>query len=244
MPLYRITLAYDGTGYQGWQVQPDQPTIQGRLQECLEEMTGQAVNVVGAGRTDSGVHAQAQVAHFQLGSSIPPNGLLLGLNSLLPEDIRVLDSDFAPDGFHARYSALSKTYCYYLDRSPVSLPFRSRFTHHHPHPLDLPSMNRASEAFIGKKDFAAFCAAASEVKTTIRECTHSFLNENGNELVYEISANGFLHHMVRNIVGTLLEVGRGKLAPEDIDRLFESRDRRLSGPTAPARGLHLICVDY
>jgi tRNA pseudouridine38-40 synthase len=244
MPLYRITLAYDGTEYQGWQVQPEEPTIQGRLQECLEKMAGHAVNIVGAGRTDSGVHAQAQVAHFQLGPSIPPDGLLRGLNSLLPRDIRVRDADLVPDGFHARYSARSKTYCYYLDLSPVTLPFRARFVHHYPHPLDLQSMNHASKSFIGRKDFAAFCAASSEVKTTVRECTASRLIEQGNELAYEISANGFLHHMVRNIVGTLLEVGRGKLAPEDIDRLFESRDRRLSGPTAAARGLHLMHVDY
>lgn len=244
MPLYRITLAYDGTDYQGWQVQPDQPTIQGRLQECLENMAGHAVNIVGAGRTDSGVHAQAQVAHFQLGLSIPPDGLLRGLNSFLPEAIRVRDADLAPDGFHARYSARSKTYCYYLERSPVALPFRSRFAHHYPHTLDLEAMKSACDGFIGRKDFAAFCAASSEVKTTVRECTASRLIEQGDELVYETSANGFLHHMVRNIVGTLLEVGRGKLAPEDIARLFESRDRRLSGPTAPARGLHLMHVDY
>jgi tRNA pseudouridine38-40 synthase len=244
MSLYRITLAYDGTGYQGWQVQPNQPTIQGRLQACLERMASHTVSVVGAGRTDAGVHAHGQVAHFVLDPSIPPDGLLRGLNSVLPEDIRVREADLAPDGFHARYSARSKTYRYYLDCSPVALPFRSRFTHHYPHTLDLEAMERASEQFTGRKDFAAFCAAASEVKTTERECTVSRLIEQGNELVYEILANGFLHHMVRNIVGTLLEVGRGKLAPEDIDRLFESRDRRLSGPTAPARGLHLMRVDY
>jgi tRNA pseudouridine38-40 synthase len=244
MPLYRITLAYDGTDYQGWQVQPDQPTIQGRLEECLERTAGHPVSVVGAGRTDAGVHALAQVAHFQLNPSIPTDGLLRGMNSVLPEDIRVREVDLAPDGFHARYSARSKTYYYCLDRSPVALPFRSRFTHHYPYPLDLETMERASKYFVGRKDFAAFCAAASEVKTTERECTVSHLVEQGNELVYEISANGFLHHMVRNIVGTLLEVGRGKIEPEGIDRLFESRDRRLSGPTASARGLHLMHVDY
>jgi tRNA pseudouridine38-40 synthase len=244
MPLYRITLAYDGTYYQGWQVQPNQTTIQGRLQECLESMAGHTVSVTGAGRTDAGVHAHGQVAHFRLEPSIPPDGLLRGLNSVLPEDIRVLEADLAPDDFHARYSARSKTYCYHLNRSPVALPFRSRFTHHYPHALDLDAMARASKHFAGRKDFAAFCAAASEVKTTERECTVSRLIEQENELVYEISANGFLHHMVRNIVGTLLEVGRGKLTPENIDRLFESRDRHLSGPTAPARGLHLMRVDY
>jgi tRNA pseudouridine38-40 synthase len=244
MPLYRITLAYDGTNYRGWQVQPEQPTIQGVLQECLAAMAGHPVNVVGAGRTDAGVHAHAQVAHFQLNPSIPTDGLLRGLNSLLPEDIRIREADPAPDGFHARYDARSKTYCYFLDRSRVASPFRSRFTHHYPHRLDAENMQRACKNFVGRRDFAAFCAAASEVKTTERECTVSRLSEEGNELVYEIAANGFLHHMVRNIVGTLLEVGRGKLVPDDIENLIESRDRRLSGPTAPARGLHLMRVEY
>ena len=159
MPLYRITVAYDGTGYQGWQVQPKGPTIQGRIQECLERMAGHPVNLVGAGRTDAGVHARAQVAHVQLEISIPPDGLLKGLNSLLPEDIRVRQADHAPEGFHARYSAKSKTYHYYLDRSPVALPFRSRFTHHYPHPLEQEAMEKAAALFLGRHDFLAFAAS-------------------------------------------------------------------------------------
>ena len=244
MPLYRITVAYDGTGYQGWQVQPAGPTVQGRIQQCLERMAGHPVSVVGSGRTDAGVHARAQVAHFQLDLSIPPDGLSKGLNSLLPEDIRVRQADHAPEGFHARYSAKSKTYHYYLDRSPVALPFRSRFTHHYPHPLEQEAMEKAAALFLGRHDFLAFAASSSEVKTTDRECTASHLYERGHELVYEVKAEGFLHHMVRNIVGTLLEIGRGKMPPEYIEDLFESRDRRLSGPTAPARGLHLMEVEY
>jgi tRNA pseudouridine38-40 synthase len=170
--------------------------------------------------------------------------LLRGLNSLLPADIRVLSVDRAPPGFHARYSAKSKCYRYYLDRSSVSLPFRARFTHHHPHPLNREAMAEAASYFTGRRDFLAFCAASTSVKTTVRECTVSRFYEKAPELVYEISANGFLHHMVRNIVGTLLEVGRGKLSPKDIEPLFQSKDRRLSGPTAPACGLHLIRVEY
>jgi tRNA pseudouridine38-40 synthase len=244
MPLYRITVAYDGTSYQGWQVQPDGPTIQGTLQESLERMAGHAVSLVGAGRTDAGVHAEAQVAHFHLDLSIPTDGLLKGLNSLLPEDIRVRQAEEAPSGFHARYGARSKTYHYYLDRSPIALPFRSRFTHHYPHPLDRKAMDEAAGLFLGIHDFLAFAASATEVKTTVRECMTSRWRERGHELVYEVKADGFLHHMVRNIVGTLLEVGRGKMSPEVIKDLFESRDRRLSGPTAPARGLHLVEVEY
>lgn len=244
MLLYRIVLAYDGTRYQGWQVQRDAPTVQGELQTCLSRMAGHSVRVVGAGRTDSGVHAHGQVAHFHLDRSIPPDGLLRGLNSLLPEDIRILEAEPAPPGFHARYSARSKTYHYYLDRSPVPSPFRTRFTRHYPHPLERGPMERAAASFKGRRDFAAFCASSSEVDTTIRECWVSRWFDEGLELVYEITANGFLHHMVRNIVGTLLEVGRGKFSPEDIDALFASRDRTKSGPTAPARGLHLMKVEY
>jgi tRNA pseudouridine38-40 synthase len=244
MPLYRITLAYDGTDYQGWQVQPDKITIQGEMQRCLERMAGHPVSVTGAGRTDAGVHAHAQVAHFHLDTEIPPDGLVRGMNSILPNDIRVREADLAPADFHARYSARSKIYHYHLDLSPVALPFRARFTYHYPHPLQREPMDCAAELFAGRHDFAAFCASASEVKTTVRECTVSRFSEHGHELVYEVAANGFLHHMARNIVGTLLEVGSGKIAPEDIESLFESRDRRLSGPTAPARGLHLMHVEY
>ena len=244
MALYRVTLAYDGTAYQGWQIQPGAPTIQGTLQNCLEQMAGHSVSVVGAGRTDAGVHAQAQAAHFSLERSIRNQGLMRGLNSLLPAEIRVLSIDRAPPGFHARYSARSKTYRYCLDLSPVALPFRLRFTHHYPHPLNRKAMAEAAASFTGRRDFLAFCAASTTVKTTVRECTISRLFEEEPELVYEISANGFLHHMVRNIVGTLLEVGRGKLEPQDIESLFQSKDRRLAGPTAPACGLHLVRVEY
>ena len=244
MPLYRVTLAYDGTNYQGWQIQPRGPTIQGELEKCLERMAGHALGVGGAGRTDAGVHAHGQVAHFKLDNPIPPDGLLRGMNSLLPEDIRVRDSSVAPDGFHAQYSARSKTYRYCIDLSPVALPFRSRFTYHHPHRLDRAAMETAARHFLGRHDFVAFAASSTEVKTTVRECFESRFLEQGPELVYEIKATGFLHHMVRNIVGTLLEVGRGKFAAEDMGALFDSKDRRLSGPTAPARGLHLMEVEY
>ncbi len=244
MPLFRVTLAYDGTNYQGWQIQSHGPTIQGELQKCLERMSGHTVSVVGAGRTDAGVHAHGQVVHFKLDNPIPPDGLLRGLNSLLPEDIRVWESCAAPDDFHARYSARSKTYRYCIDLSSVALPFRSRFTHHHPHRLDRAAIDAAAKSFLGCHDFIAFAASSTEVKTTVRECFESRFFEQGTELVYEISATGFLHHMVRNIVGTLFEVGRGKIAPDAIGAIFDSKDRRLSGPTAPARGLHLMRVEY
>jgi len=244
MTLYRMTLAYDGTDYLGWQVQPQGVTIQSRLQEALANIAGETVSVVGAGRTDAGVHAQGQVAHCDLPTPVPPSGLLKGLNSMLPQDIRVLKVENAPADFHARYSARSKTYRYYLDRAPVASPFRCRFTLHHPYPLDVDAMGRAAERFQGRHDFESFRASSCEAKTSERECTVSRFVEEGSEWVYEVAANGFLHHMVRNIMGTLLEVGRGKLAPDDIARLLEARDRTQAGPTAAARGLHLIRVDY
>ena len=244
MPLYRVTLSYDGTQYLGWQIQPQGETIQSRLQAALETIEGKPVKVVGAGRTDAGVHAWGQVAHFPLETDVPPSGLLKGLNSILPADIRVLEAELAPEDFHARYSARSKTYQYFLDLSPVAAPFRARYTLHHPRSLDRTAMSSAAERFLGQRDFEAFRASSCEAKTTERECTASRFFDDGKELVYQVAANGFLHHMVRNIMGTLLEVGRGKLTADDIDGLFAARDRTRSGPTAPARGLHLIRVSY
>jgi tRNA pseudouridine38-40 synthase len=244
MPLYRITLAYDGTNYRGWQVQPGVVTIQGEVEQALGRMAGRPIRVVAAGRTDAGVHAHAQVAHFELARVIPPKGIERGLNSLLSADIRVLQAEQAPTGFHARYDARSKTYRYYLYRARVLSPFRCRYVHHYPHPLDPEAMEDAASRFVGRKDFAAFRAASCDARTTVRKCTVSRLLEENGELVYEVSANGFLRHMIRNLMGTLLEVGRGRLTPSAIEDLLAGRDRRASGPTAPARGLHLIRVEY
>lgn len=244
MPLYRTTLSYDGTDYLGWQLQPQGITIQARLQEALSTLAGEPVAVVGAGRTDAGVHAHGQVAHFDLPTPVPPSGILKGLNSMLPDDIRVLKVEPAPPSFHARFSARSKTYRYYFDTAPVASPFRARYTLHHPYPLDREALTAAAGRFVGRHDFESFRASSCEAKTSERECTVSRFSQEGTELVYEIAADGFLHHMVRNIVGTLLQVGRGKLSGDDVDSLFAARDRKRAGPTAPPRGLHLIRVEY
>lgn len=241
---YKLLLAYDGTAYSGWQVQPGADTIQARLSEALTRMAKREVTATAAGRTDAGVHALAQVVHFDLEHEVPPEGLVKGLNSMLPLDIRVRAATEVESSFHARYSARSKIYRYHLDRSDVSLPFRNRFAHHYPHALDRAAIEEAAALFVGEHDFAGFRAASCNAKTTVRNVLAASFFDQGCELVFEIRADGFLQHMVRNIVGTLLEVGRGKRAPSNVAELLERGDRRLAGPTAPPKGLHLIEVFY
>ena len=239
-----MTLAYDGTEYRGWQLQPEGDTVQGLVESALARMAKAPIRVTAAGRTDSGVHASAQVAHFRLERPIPLDGILRGLNAMLPGDVRVLDVERVEEDFHARFGARSKTYRYFLDRAKVASPLRCRFTLHYPHPLDRDALDRAAALIIGEHDFAGFRASSCEARTTTRSCTQSIWRAEADELVYEIAANGFLHHMVRNLVGTLLEIGRGKRAPDSIEVIFRSKDRTEAGPTAPAHGLHLIRVDY
>ena len=239
-----MLLAYDGTAYSGWQVQPEGDTIQGRLREALSRMAKTPVDVVAAGRTDAGVHAFGQAAHFQLEHAIPADGLANGLNAMLPEDIRVRHVEEAPPEFHARYSARSKTYRYHLERAPVPLPFRSRFALHYPHDLDRASLDEAASLFRGEHDFQALRASSCNAKTTTRWVFVSHWLDHDTELVFEVAATGFLQHMIRNMVGTLLEIGRGKRPLDSITRLFASGDRTQAGPTAAAKGLHLVRVDY
>lgn len=239
-----MTLAYDGTAYRGWQVQPGADTIQGRFEAALGRMAGATVPVTAAGRTDSGVHALGQVVHARLERGLPEEGLLRGLNSMLPEDIRVLHVEEADDDFHARYSARDKTYRYHLDRAAVPLPFRCRFAVHHSYPLDRDRLEAGAQLLLGEHDFAGFRAASCEAKTTTRRVSVSRFFDEGTELVYEVAASGFLHHMVRNLVGTLLEIGGGRRELESIPALFESGDRTGAGPTAAAKGLHLVKVTY
>jgi tRNA pseudouridine38-40 synthase len=207
-------------------------------------MAKNAVRATAAGRTDRGVHAWGQVAHFDLDHPIPVTGIRSGLNSMLPPDIRALRVEETLEDFHARYWARSRTYRYYLDPAEVPSPLRSRFTLHYPHPLDRTALDDAARRLVGEHDFEALRASSCTAKTTVRRCTRSRFFEDRGELVYEIAANGFLHHMVRNIVGTLLEVGRGRRSPSSFDHLFERRDRREAGPTAAAKGLHLVEVEY
>jgi tRNA pseudouridine38-40 synthase len=241
---YKIVLAYDGAGFMGWQIQPCVRTVQQSLAAALQEILGHPVRIIASGRTDAGVHALGQVVNFHTASSIPTDGLLRGLNSVLPSDVCVLSvREVSPD-FHARYMARSKRYVYVIDTAAVRSPFLDRYAFHVRAQLDISAMSESARYLLGEHDFTSFLAAGSEVKTTVRTITVSEVITKGNKVFFYIQGGGFLRHMVRNIVGTLLLVGRRKLLPEDMKRIIALKDRSCAGPTAPPQGLYLIGVEY
>jgi tRNA pseudouridine38-40 synthase len=243
----RITLAYDGTGYHGWQVQPGLPTIQGVLEEIICGIEGSAVHVAGSGRTDAGVHALAQVAAFTIANPIPVDNLHRALNRLLPPAIRILDVAETHGAFHPRFDAVAKTYQYTLFRAPICPPFQWRYVHHHPFPLNEEAMREAAQVFAGEHDFTVFAAADKSNergKSRIRRIFRSELVRSGDALLYTVRGSGFLKHMVRNIVGTLLETGRGNISAPEVATLLSGDLSGKSGPTAPAKGLTLQSVEY
>lgn len=246
MPLQtlRLTLAYDGTAYRGWQRQPAGPTVQGIMALACERLFDRALPVVGASRTDSGVHALGQVASVRADTRLTPPAIRSALNALLPPDIRVLAVGEAPEGFDARRAALGKRYLYLIDNGPVPNPLLRRYAWHLPRPLDTAAMGRGLRSLRGKHDFSAFCAAAGRSRTPTCTVTSARVLARRGRVVILISADSFLHHMVRNAVGSLVEVGRGRRPPEWIAELLLGRDRRKAGPTAPARGLTLLSVRY
>ena len=236
----RITVSYDGTDFHGWQIQPGLSTIQGTLEAIIGDMEGKPVHVAGSGRTDAGVHARAQVAAFTIENPIPPPNLQKALNRLLRPTIRVIDVVETHPHFHPRFDAVSKIYRYRMFRGVMCSPFDWRYVYHHPYPLDEAAMAVAARHFEGEHDFTAYAAADSRNgvgKSKVRTIFHSRLERCGDCLEYTVRGSGFLKHMVRNIVGTLIEVGRGNLEGANA-----MPDR--SGPTAPAKGLTLIEVQY
>ena len=260
---FKLTVAYDGTDYAGWQVQPNQRTIQSELQRAFKRVTQQDVQVVGSGRTDSGVHAIAQVASCQIESwNASATRLAAGLNTFLPESIVVTESIDAPDGFHAIRDSIGKRYRYQIQLGGLRNVFHHRYHWLYKHPVEIESMIQAAKHFVGEKDFASFQAAGGERKSTVRTITHCELIEDesdyqngfdqsrldlpgtGKRIAIEIEADGFLYNMVRNIVGTLVEVGRGKRSPDWITDVIEAKNRDVAGPTAPPQGLFLKRVDY
>jgi tRNA pseudouridine38-40 synthase len=247
---FKITLAYDGADFYGWQVQPERRTIQGTLADAIERVTGERVLPQGSGRTDAGVHALAQVASCALASPIPARNLVKALNDVLPSDIRILSAKEVDEGFHARHSATGKTYRYRLYRGEICPPHLARYVTHYPFPLDEDRMQQAGALVEGEHDFTSFAAVDpergkdEEELPAVRKILSSRWERQGDELVYTVEGNGFLHHMVRNLVGTFLLVGKATLAPADIPRILELRQRSAAGPTAPASGLWLIGVKY
>jgi tRNA pseudouridine38-40 synthase len=242
MRVIRLVVGYDGTDFCGWQRQLGDRTVQGELEEALTRLAGKRIPVVGAGRTDAGVHALGQVASFRTALDLGEAELLRALNSLLPRDVRVSSVRTAPPAFDARKSARSKIYQYRIYNGPQVSPFLFRYVLHWPGRLDFGKMAEAARLFKRKADFTAF--SSNRLLQPVRRVTRSDLRKKGPEIVYTIEAEGFLRYMVRAIVGTLLEVGRRRVEPQAIEDLFRQKKRSLASPTAPAKGLCLIKVVY
>jgi tRNA pseudouridine38-40 synthase len=247
---FKVTLAYDGADFSGWQVQPGHCTVQGELSEAIYRVTGERILPQGSGRTDAGVHALAQVASFTLKSIIPAENLLIALNHTLPQAIRVTAiGEVAPE-FHARHSAKAKTYEYRIFRASICPPFIARYVHPHPYPLDEEAMTNAAALVVGEHDFTSFAAVDPERGkedtnvSCVRTIFSSAWRRDGDLLIYRVRGNGFLHHMVRNLVGTFLLVGKGSVRAESISDILAGRCRSEAGSTAPASGLFLVDVEY
>jgi len=240
----KLTIAYDGTAFAGWQMQANQRTVQGALEDALLPIEGTRVVVHAAGRTDAGVHAAGQVISFSLASQIPCDALARALNVRLDQDVRVMHAEDAPETFNARFDARTKTYHYAIYQASVVPPPLRHFVWHIPRALDVAAMNEAAAALVGEHDFAAFRAAGGDVVTTRREILASHMVSRDGQVVYEVTGTGFLRHMVRNIVGTLVDIGRGRRPVEDMIRVLLSGDRAHASATAPPQGLTLVRVDY
>lgn len=241
----KLTISYDGTEYCGWQVQPGKTTIQSSIEQAVFAVTGERVRVTGSGRTDAGVHAKGQVAHFiTKTTTVKPENFYRALNAHLPYDIRVIDSELADDKFQACRSAKKKTYSYSAYLSRVEKPLKERYAVRLDHRLNVEKMAKASELFVGEHDFKGFCASKSGAKTSVRTIYSFEIKKEGEDLKFIITGNGFLYNMVRIIVGTLVEIGRDKLSLDELKALLDGGDRSMGGRTLPAKGLCLEKVEY
>ncbi len=241
----RLLIEYDGTNYQGWQVQPDGPTIQGMIEEKLTLITGEVIHLIGSGRTDSGVHAFGQVANFKTKSKLDVHSIQRALNSLLPPDIVIQRAEEVEEDFHARRESKSKVYEYRILNQDIRSAFRHKYAWHIPQKLDLEEMRKATRILIGEHDFSSFRSVGTPTRTAIRRVIRAEWKKGRDGLIwFEIEASGFLKQMVRALVGTLVEVGRGKIDSEEFQKILDSRDRKKAGPTAPAHGLFLKEVKY
>jgi tRNA pseudouridine38-40 synthase len=240
----KLLIEYDGSQYAGWQRQQNAVTIQEKIEKALLKLTGERLSIIGSGRTDSGVHARGQVANFITSSRIPPERFAYALNALLPRSIRIIGSEEVDEDFHAQFSAVGKKYKYSMIVSPHGTAIGHQYLHHIYVPLDIRAMKEAAKHFIGTHDFAAFMAAGSPVKSTVRTIYDTDLVWDEPYLYFSVTGNGFLYNMVRIIVGTLIDVGKGKINQNSIPDILASRDRRRAGPTAPPNGLSLEEVYY
>jgi len=246
----KVTLSYDGADFSGWQVQPGAATVQGTLASAIGRVTGEKVLPQGSGRTDAGVHALAQVVTFVTESSVPTGNFMKALNDVLPASVRVLGVEDVLPGFHARHSARAKTYRYRIYRAAICPPFLARYVWHYPYPLDQSAMARAAALVAGEHDFTSFAAVdpergrEHESASNERQIFSSVWEGEGDEFAYTVRGSGFLHHMVRNLVGTFILVGKGSLQIEDVARILSARNRSAAGATAPASGLYLVNVEY
>lgn len=244
MRRIKLVVAYDGTDYCGFQVQNNGPTIEGELNRVLSELFGEEIRVIGASRTDSGVHAYCNVAVFDTEARMPAEKMIYAINQRLPEDIRVQSScEVAPD-FHPRHTDSRKTYEYHIYNTHVQNPMKRRYALWNYHNLDVDKMKEAAAYLVGEHDFKSFCSADSQVESTVRTIYDLSVTQNGEDIVIRVCGNGFLYNMVRIIAGTLLEAGKGKIAPNEMERILEAKDRQAAGPTAPAHGLTLVKYDF
>lgn len=244
MRTIRLVVEYDGSGFSGWQRQPGHPSVQGALETAVRRVTGRRAAVCASGRTDAGVHAEGQVASFRTASTIPADRFRDALNAHLPEGVAVVESDEAPTSFHPRKAARSKLYRYeILNRPSRPALDRARLWWVRV-PLDVPAMRRAARALVGRRDFRSFASEADRYGSTVRTIRSLRISAAGDRLRVEVEGDGFLYNMVRAIVGTLVQVGRGKMAPAEVKRIVAARDRAQAGPTAPAAGLTLVRVDF
>jgi tRNA pseudouridine38-40 synthase len=241
----KLTIAYDGSRYNGWQRQDNTDnTIQGKFEQLLSRMTGEEIEIHGSGRTDGGVHAHGQVAHFHTNSQMSREEMLAYINEYLPMDIAVLDIRDAAERFHSRLNVKRKTYCYHIWNSPIPNVFLRKYSYQVPEPLDLPSMEQAASYLLGTHDFKSFCSRKKMKKSTVRMIESIQIEKNGDEILLTYKGNGFLYNMVRILTGTLIEVGKGLRSPEDIPSVIEAKNREMAGFTAPPQGLFLEKVDY
>ncbi|MFA9465828.1 MAG: tRNA pseudouridine(38-40) synthase TruA [Velocimicrobium sp.] len=244
MKRIKLVVAYDGTNYCGWQIQPNGITIEGVLNKELSMLLGESIEVIGASRTDSGVHALGNVAVFDTASRIPGEKMKYALNQRLPEDIRIQESEEVDINFHPRYCNSRKTYEYRILNREMELPTERFYAHYTYRKLDVEAMKKAALYMIGEHDFQSFCSAGSQVKETVRTIYSLNVVGEADLIKLRITGNGFLYNMVRIIAGTLMEVGTGRREPEEIIKIIESKNRGMAGPTAPARGLRLVRIAY